>query len=517
MTKVEIRCAPALTNLLQASLLISLIAPILMWSGCGRRHGQGEMVVMIEKRIETFDPRSKSDSAVERMRQLMFNGLTRKDDKFNPVPDLAESYESSPDYKTFTFYLRPNIRFHNGRNLSAADVKYTFDTTRDGDFPSDKRADLKRDQISVELDPANPLKAIFHCGTPCPGLANTILPIGIIPEGTSDRQAKEPIGTGPFKFESYTEDQEVVLTSFDEYFEGAPSIKRLSVRIIPDNSTRESELLKGSVDLAINADFDPPTVESLQRAPGIKTEITDGTNITHLGVNLQDPILKDRRVRQALAYAIDRESIIRDVLRGQASPARSILPPNQWAYEPNVADYKYDPDRAKRLLAEAGKSGLKLSLKTSPVSVSRKIGEAIQEQLRRVGIDIELQSLERQKLTQDMTEGNFQLYLNILVGGNQNPDIFRLVYGSGAIPPNGQNRSRYVNPQVDKLLDEARTATRERSKEIFSQVQKILAEDLPQIYLWYPATVVIYRDRISNVKVDPSGDWSAIRNMKAGS
>jgi peptide/nickel transport system substrate-binding protein len=193
-----------------------------------------------------------------------------------------------------------------------------------------------------------------------------------------------------------------------------------------------------------------------------------------------------------------------------------VLPPSQWAYDPNVTDYKYDPDRAKKLLAEAGKSSLKLSLKTSPVSVSRKIGEAIQEQLRRVGVEIELQSLERQKLTQDMTEGNFQLYLNILVGGNQNPDIFRLVYSSGAIPPNGQNRSRYVNPQVDKLLEEARTATRERSKEIFSQVQKILAEDLPQIYLWYPATIVIYRDRISNVKVDPSGDWSAIRNMKAG-
>jgi len=209
--------------------------------------------------------------------------------------------------------------------------------------------------------------------------------------------------------------------------------------------------------------------------------------------------------------------MIRDVLRGQASPARSILPVSQWAYDPNVADYKYDPDRAKRLLAEAGKNRLKLSLKTSPVSISRKIGEAIQEQLRRVGIDIELQSLERQKLTQDMIEGNFQLYLNIIVGGNQNPDIFRFVYGSGAIPPNGQNRSRYINPELDKLLSEAQTASRDRRKEIFSQVQKTLAEDLPQIYLWYPATIVIYRDRISNVKVDPSGDWSAIRNMKAGS
>jgi peptide/nickel transport system substrate-binding protein len=515
MTKVEIRCAPTPLSPLRALLLISSIIVILMESGCGRGRGQGEMVVMLEKGIATFDPRVSSDSAAERMRQLMFNGLTRKDEKFDPAPDLAERYESSPDYKNFSFYLRPNVRFHNGRALSAADVKYTFDTMMALER-SDKRADLARDRVSVELDTANPLKVTFHCENPCPGLANSILPIGIIPEGTSDQQSKKPVGTGPFKFESYTEDQELILSSFDEYFEGAPSIKRLAVRIIPDNSTRESELLKGSVDLAINADFDPVTVEGLRKAPGIKAEVTDGTNIAHLGVNLQDPILKDRRVRQALAYAIDRDAIIRDVLRGQASPARSVLPPSQWAYEPNVPDYKYDPDRARKLLAEAGKSSLKLTLKTSPVSISRKIGEAIQEQMRRVGVEIELQSLERQKLNQDMTEGNFQLYLNILVGGNQSTDIFRHVYGSGAIPPNGQNRSRYINPQLDKLLSEAQTATRERRKEIFSQVQKTLAEDLPQIYLWYPATVVIYRDRISNVKVDPSGDWSAIRNMKAG-
>jgi peptide/nickel transport system substrate-binding protein len=515
MTKVEIRRRLARFSFLL--LLISSMILAALGTACHRGGAQGEMVAMLEKRIDTFDPRRSADTAAERMRQLMFNGLTRKDEKFEPAPDLAEKYESSPDYKTFTFYLRPNVLFHNRKPLSAADVKYTFDTMLAPGFQSAKRADLERDHVSVETDPVNPLKVTFHCGTPCPGLANTIVPIGIIPEGTSDEQARRPIGTGPFKFQDYTEDQQVVLTSNEDYFEGPPSIKRLSVRIIPDNSTRESELRKGSVDLAINADFDPVTVEGLQKAPGIKTEITDGTNITHLGVNLQDPILKDRRVRQALAYGIDREAIIRDVLRGQASPARSILPVSQWAHEPNVTDYKYDPDRAKKLLAEAGKSSLKLSLKTSPVSMSRKVGEAIQEQMRRIGVDIELQSLERQKLTQDMVEGNFQLYLNTLVGGNQSPDIFRLVYGSGAIPPNGQNRSRYINPEMDKLLSEAQTASRDRRKEIFSQVQKTLAEDLPQIYLWYPATVVIYRDRISNVKVDPTGDWSAIRNMKAGS
>jgi peptide/nickel transport system substrate-binding protein len=514
MTKVETRRQPARFSLLL--LLISSMILLPLESACRRGGAQGEMTAMLEKRIDTFDPRRSADTASERMRQLIFNGLTRKDERFEPVPDLAEKFESSPDYKTFTFYLRPNVIFHNRRALSSADVKYTFDTMLARDFQSAKRADLERDKVSVQTDPSNPLKVTFKCGNPCPGLANTIVPIGIIPEGTSSEQATRPIGTGPFKFDSYMEDQEVLLSSNDDYFEGAPSIKRLSVRIIPDNSTRESELRKGSVDLAINADFDPVTVEGLQNAPGIKTEITDGTNITHLGINLQDPILKDRRIRQALAYGIDKESIIRDVLRGQASIAHSILPKSQWAYEPNVTVYNFDPERAKKLLAEAGKSRLKLSLKTSPVSLSRKIGEAIQEQLRRIGIDLELQSLERQKLTQDMTEGNFQLYLNTLVGGNQSTDIFKFVYGSGAIPPNGQNRSRYSNPEIDKLLSEAQTASRDRMREIFSQVQKTLAEDLPQIYLWYPSTIVIYRDRITNVKVDPSADWSAIRNMKAG-
>ncbi len=500
-------------------IILALTATLI--PACRRGGSENELVVMLEKRIETLDPRVSSDSAAERMRQLIFNGLTRKDEKFDPVPDLAERFESSPDYKTFVFHLRPNIKFHNGEKLSAADVKYTFDTMMARGFQSAKKAEIARDLASVELG-QDPQTVLFHCNNPCPGLPNAILPVGIIPAGTTDQQARRPIGTGPFKFESYMEDQEVTLTAFDEYFEGRPSINRLTIKIIPDNSTRESELRKGSVDLAINADFDPVTVEGLQKAEGLEVEVIDGTNIAHLGVNLQDPVLKDQRVRQALAYAIDREAIIRDVLRGQGRLARSILPPSQWAFEPAATAYGYDPERARKLLDEAGKTGkdgrqrVKLSLKTSTLSIARKVGETLQEQMRRIGIELELQPLERQKLQQDMTDGNFQLYLNTLVGGNQSTDIFKFVYSSQSIPPNGQNRSRYNNPQVDKLIEEAQMAPAERRKEIFSQIQKILAEELPQIYLWYPATIIVHRDRVSGVKVEPSGDWRVIRNMKVG-
>src|SRR5262245_18367377 len=499
------------------SLLLALFLTITQ--SCGGRPRSNGLTIILEKRIETFDPRVSSDSAAERIRQLIFNGLTRKDEKFNPVPDLAERFESTPDHKSFSFYLRPNIKFHNKRLLSAADVKYTFETMLARGFPSQKKAELARDLASIEISPTNPLGVIFHCINPCPNLPNTIIPIGIIPEGMADQQAKLPVGTGPFMFDSYTEDQEVVLSANKEYFEGAPGINRLAIKIVPDNNTRESEIRKGSADLAINADFDPITVIGLQNASGIKVEQIEGTNIAHLGINLVDPILKDVRIRQALAYAIDRVAMIRDVWLGQARPARSILPPTQWAYEPNVTTYPYDPERAKQLLDSAGKpeqngKRFKLTLKTSTISISRKTSEAIQEQLRRIGIELDLLPLERQKLIQDLSDNNFQLYLNILVGGNQSPDIFKFVYGSKSIPPNGQNRSRYSNPQIDKLLDEAQTAKPERAKAIYSQVQKTLADDLPQIYLWHPATIVVRRDRVDNVRLDPSGDWRVIRSIK---
>ncbi len=501
-------------------ILIILITSLGLLEGCRPGH-PGELVMMIEKRIPTFDPRVSSDSAAERMRQLIFNGLTRKNEKFEAVPDLAARFESAPDYKTFTFYLRPRVKFHNQRPLSALDVKYTFQTMLGEGFQSDKKAEFIRALSSASsVEVKDPLTVVFHCTEPFPGFPNAIVPIGIIPEGTTEQQSKRPVGTGPFKFEGYSEDQEVILSSNREYFDGPPAIERLRVKVVPDSSTRESELRKGSVDLAINADLDPVAVEGLEQARDINVEIIEGTNMTHLGLNLQDPVLKDRRVRQALAFAIDRESIIRDILKGQARIAYSALPASQWAYEPSVEKYPYNPDRARALLDEAGhkeKAGstrIRLSLKTSTIAISRKIGEAMQEQLRRINVSLDLQPLERQKLTQDMIDGNFQLYLNISVGGNQSTDFFKFAYGSQSVPPNGQNRSRYINPQVDKLLLDAQTASRDRQKEIFSQVQKTLANDLPQIYLWYMATIVVRGERVTNLKLEPSGDWQVVRNVK---
>jgi peptide/nickel transport system substrate-binding protein len=488
-----------------------------MIGGC-RREQSSQLRLTIEKRIPSLDPRVSSDSAAERIRQLIFNSLTRKDQTFEAIPDLAQSFTPGQDLKSYTFQLRDGVKFHNGEALTSSDVKYTFESMLAPGFVSQKKAELSR--LIDRLEAPTPQSLVFHCRVPCPGLPNMIVPIGIIPQGSGDTQATQPVGTGPYAFVSHVDEQQLTLRPNADYFEGPPTLGGLQVRVTPDSSTRESELRTGAVDLAINADLDPVSVEALKSDGQLKVDLQDGTNITHLGVNLTDPILKDKRVRQAIAYGIDRETIIQNVMHGQARTAAGILPRGQWAYEAGVNNYNYDPGRAALLLDQAGRKPdpngvrLRLTLKTSSLSIARKIGEAMQEQMRKIGIDLELQSLERQKLTQDMIDGNFQLYLNTLVGGNQSPDIFRFVYASTSIPPDGQNRSRYTNPQLDRLLDEALLADRDRQRKIFSEVQKTLAEDLPQIYLWYPSTVVIRRLRVSTLDLDPSGDWRSLRTVR---
>ncbi len=529
---------PRITIYLTLACAIFLFA-----AACKDKPKTEQLVMLLEKNVTTFDPRKSADSADARMQQLIFNGLTRKNEKFEPVGDLAESFESSPDYKTWTFKLRSGVKFHNGKPLTSSDVKYTFDTLMAPGFGSPKAGDFTTAAAQptgqpaaspaataagtrpalvplLQIETPDPNTVIFKCTNPMPGLPNQIVPVGIIPEGTGETQAKNPVGTGPFKLVSFTSDQDVQLTAFDDYFGGKPTVPSIRVKIVPDNSTREAEFRKGSADAGINLDLEPVTVESLKKAPGVKVIQSDGTNVAHLGINTTDPILKDVKVRQAIAYGIDRDALIRDLFLGQAKPASSVLPTNQWAYEPGVTTYNYDVEKAKKLLDEAGKKQtgeqprFKLTLKTSPLSISKKVGEVLQEQLRVIGIDLAIQSLENQKLTQDITEGNFQLYYRVMVGGNQSTDIFKFAYHTKSMPPNGQNRMRYSNPKLDKLIDDAMLAPQDQRKTMYAEIQKTLATELPQIYLWYPAAITVHRDRSTGLVQDPSGDWSVVRNVK---
>jgi ABC-type transport system substrate-binding protein len=294
---------------------------------------------------------------------------------------------------------------------------------------------------------------------------------------------------------------------------GRPPIERVTFRIVPDAIVRALELRKGSADVEMSS-LSPDMIPVLAKQETLEVSERPGTNFAYLGMNMEDAILKHREVRQALAYATDRETLIKYLLRDEAKQASGLLPPNHWAYEPDVKKYGYDPEKAEKLLDAAGfprKSDgvrLQLTLKVSTEEQARTLGAAMQEQWRKIGVKLEVHPEEIATLFSDLGKGQFQISYLRWVGANNDPDVFELVFHSKRIPPDGPNRGRYRNAQVDALTDGIRTEMNlEKRKELCSEVQKIVAEDLPYIPLWYTDVMSVHTKRLGEIGLTAAGDY----------
>ena len=436
----------------------------------------------------------------------------------NVTPDLATSWET-PDPVTYIFHLRQGVKFHDGRPLTSADVKYTFDSIISGPLKTPKRGSFK---MVDSIEAPNDATVIFHLHEPYASFLWSLTRpvVGIVPRGSGTEMARHPIGSGPFRFESATTDEDIILARNENYYGGPPNIEHLNIRIIPDVTTRALELRKGSADATINS-LTPDMNVALSKDRDLVADQQPGTMLAYISFNFTDPILAKREVRQALAYATDRDTIIKYLLRGQARAAASLLPPNSWAYEPNVRKYDYDPKHAEQLLDSAGYPRgpdgvrLRLTLKTSTDESTRLLSEALADQWKRVGVALELRPLEFATFYSDITRGSFQMYALRWVGANNDPDIFEFVFSSKKFPPAGANRGRYSNPALDELLQaEHVEANKEKRKAILSQVQKIVAEDEPYINLWYVDNVCVHRDRLTGIVIPPGGDYDFLATAK---
>jgi peptide/nickel transport system substrate-binding protein len=283
----------------------------------------------------------------------------RKDEHFDYVGDIASEIQSSPDGLTYTFKLRDGVKFHNGKSFTSAVAKYTLDTLLASDSP--KAGDFfetvggQKTPIVKSVEAPDPLTLVVRLNKPSNKFLSNLVPVGMMPQGyTTDQQKQNPIGTGAFKFARYDESQQVVdLTANEEYWGGAPAIKQLRVRTILDANTLQAELKSGGVDIAQTANLQPDAYQQLGQDANLKIAQFPGVNVVYLNFNAEDPVLKDPRVRQAIAYAIDRPVIVKELLLGQARVANSILPEQSWAYSPGQV-YNYDPKRAEQILDEAG-------------------------------------------------------------------------------------------------------------------------------------------------------------------
>ncbi|HEX8722836.1 MAG TPA: ABC transporter substrate-binding protein [Pyrinomonadaceae bacterium] len=319
----------------------------------------GPFVVVLESNPTTLDQLHSTDAAAERMRQLMFNSLVRKNETFDYVGDLASDIQTAPDGLSYTFKLRDGVKFHNGKAFTSADAKYTLETLLGSD--SAKANDFfegtgaERKPFVKAIETPDPLTLVVRLHRPLNKFLSGLVAVGMMPQGyTMEQQKQTPVGTGAFKFVRNDESQQVIdLAAHDAYWGGAPAVKALRVRTILDANTLQAELRSGGVDLAVVANLQPDTYEALKGDPNLKVEQFPGVNVTYLLYNVTAEPLSDARVRQAVAYAIDRQAIVKELLLGQARVANSILPEQSWAYAPGQV-YEFNPDKARQILDEAG-------------------------------------------------------------------------------------------------------------------------------------------------------------------
>jgi len=499
-------------------LILALIAGL---SGCrAARNDPRTVVFLIESSPASLDPRIGTDGQSERIDELLFDGLVARDRNFRFTPALAERWDR-PDPLTLIFHLRTGVRFHDGRTLTSRDVKWTIDSMRNGAVISPK---ANAYSSVAAIDATDGSIVVFHLKRPDNFLLTNLSTgaMGIVPEGSGRDFWQHPIGTGPFRFVSQQIDQDVVVESNPQSWSHVPEIERVRFSIVPDAITASLELEKGSGDVAINS-LPMDALPVLAARSNLLVEDTPGTELQYLNFNLRDPLLNDGRVRQAIACAIDRQTLVQTLLRGHARLAESMLPPTHWAWTGDVARYDFDPARAEMLLDASGHprgaGGIRfhLTMKTSTQEETRLLAAVLQQQLGRVGIALDLRGYETATFLADVRRGAFQLYSLRWIGGNEQPDIFSYVFSTASFSPAGANRSHYSNARLDALLDDAaRSVDTARRRMDYAEAQQTLARDLPAFNLWYLDTIVVHSRRLTHVEPSASGSYSFLETARLG-
>jgi peptide/nickel transport system substrate-binding protein len=501
----------------RATTLCLVVVAILLSEGCQeKRSDPNTIVVGIPNSPAILDPRIGADEASQKAHQLIFNTLVRIDNDLRIVPELAERLEPA-DPVTYVAHLRRGVKFHNGRELTAADVVYTFGSFLDPKFGG--RSGAYRMMSGVKA--LDPYTVEFKLKEPSASFPVNLV-MGIVQAGSGQANSRTPIGTGPYKLVEFIPDDRVVLESFREYWAGAPANSHVVLKVVPDDTMRGLELRKGTVDVVVN-DLAPDVIWQLRREGRLRTVTALGTDYAYIGLNLNHPILANAGVRKALGYAINRDAIVTHLRRGLAMPAVGIVPPMSWAFEREVFDFRHDTAEAKRLLDAARYPDpdgdgpvprFTLTLRTSTSEIYRLQAAAIQHDLADVGVRIDIRSTEIQTLLTDIARGNFQLYTAVFVGITD-PDMLRRVFHSTQMPPVGLNRVHYVNRDVDRLIEMAASMSDEQERRaLYARAQRIIAEDAPYIPLWYRTNIAVFQPDLEGVTLSPVADFTFLKNVR---
>ncbi|MGB4182572.1 MAG: ABC transporter substrate-binding protein [Dethiobacteria bacterium] len=512
----------------KVSILLVLGLMVLAVAGCGGEEQALEdtqIIIGLQAEPTTLDPAQLTDYNSSRAAMEMYDSLIRfKDGSTELEPGLATEWEISDDGLEYTFKLRQGVKFHDGTPFDADAVKFNIDRQIDPEHPYHDTgefgyADFTFGMVEeVVVVDAETVKIILNepfapfLGNMAMNSASMVSPEAIKEYGKDISQ--NPVGTGPFKFVSWNPGVEVILEKNEDCWRGAPNVDRLIFRPIDEDQTRLTELEAGNIDFIVG--IPPDDLERLKDDADLQVVEQPGMHTWYVALNCQRPPFNDVRVRQAVNYAINKEAIVDNILKGTGVLAKNILPPVIWSYTDDVQDYSYNPEKARELLKEAGydesmtidfyvpKSGSGMQ---QPVTMAT----AIQSDLEAVGIKTNIQQLEwgtyLDKMFQPVDKSDVLMHELSWLGDNGDPDNFLYILLSGEQwPTNGFNEGFYKNPEVDKLLKEARIISdQDKRVELYQQAQKLIMADSPLVVVDHETQIVAMKKKIKGFELHPTG------------
>ena len=506
-----------ITLLLVSAMCVSLSA---CGGGSGDNGGDGEnkayrdeLNIAVDVDAETYNPILTNNTSGNRVGQLIFNGLVRLDNELVPQPALAESWDISEDGLTYTFHLRKGVKFHDGADFTSADVKYTYDQILD---EANNAPNRNRYAAVTGVECPDDETVVFNLN-----ITNTAfmayMDLGIIPVGAMDDAAAfgtAPIGTGPYKAESYTLNSQTVLKANPDYWAGKPATETINVFVINDNSTRLASLESGDVDFVCS----PLTASDLELVEGnedLVMNVVPGLGFTYLGFNVEDPIIGDLAVRQAIAHMTDKQNISDVIYSGMDTPGKTPLLSSSWAYDESLKDLECSKEKAEKVLDDAGwkdsdgdgirdKDGkpLAFTLSTHTDDTSRfQVVEYLQNQLKDIGMDVDVSLTEWASFSEAMTQRSLQVWVAGWLNQLDPDRMYDMFYTDG-----GSNYGCYSDADVDAALDAGRQSSDEAKRaENYQFLAQTVTDNVWYVTLVEQAYVSIHSNKLEGYTVYPSG------------
>ncbi|MHB8945123.1 MAG: ABC transporter substrate-binding protein [Bacillota bacterium] len=484
----------AMASLLALALLATVLLPSL--AGCARKQA---LRVAINTDPDGLDPYKTVAAATFSLTRNIFDTLVQTDPTGRLGPDLATDWPVSADGLTYTLKLRPDVYFHNGRKMTADDVKWSLDQMRDpkvhkraADFAAIQDVKvLAPDQVAIILKKPS---AAF--------LSNLAMGwAAIVPKEAAATMSQNPVGTGPFKFIEWKKDQEITLERFNRYFDPkAAKVDRVVFQVIPEAPARLVALKAGTVDVVPNVP--PENAKEVQASSDLKLLVEPMNAVQILAINNKKKPFDDVRVRQALALAVDKQAVIDGSVWGYGQPIASHMPPSSDYYVDLLAQHLTEVAKAKALLAQAGLAkGFKTTIVLpEPYMLHRRAGEVIAEQLKAIGVQADLKVIDWPTwLSEVYTKRNYEL---TVIGhtGRLDPDPWLNRY----VSTSGENYMNFSDPEYDQIIAQAAVSTdAAQRKQLYGRAQEILADQAPAVYLQAPAMVIGLNKAVEGWQVYP--------------